>query len=189
MKGSVIILGDSPFLGEIQDKLRYALDRYHSIGINNVITKYYTNEHIFVDKPFIALTNNFMGKTVTLKHYKSLIPKENKELYEIFPLNLKEHTEKDIFTEDRVAWCGFTHDFAISYAIKKGFDKIILIGAADFVAGPHFSTPYTFKYSSTCRGKSKQFIENYASKLVDIVTCNPKSILNVSKVSIDDLLR
>lgn len=189
MKKTVLILGDSPFLGTLDDKMRYLLNKYYSIGINNIITKYYTNEHIFVDKHFTALTNQYIGKTVSLKSYDTLIHKDNKELYTIFSFDFNTQTIKDIYNGDNLAWRGFTHDFAISYAIKKGFKRIILIGAGDFTCGPHFSVPHAFKYSYTCRENSKKFIEEFASKAVTIETCNPKSYLKIPRVSIDDLLK
>lgn len=189
MKNTVIIVGDSPFLHKVEDKVRYLLDRYYSIGINNVITKYYTNEHIFVDKPFTALTNLYLGKTVTLKAYDNLIHKDNKYLIDLYSFNFDKDTVQDIYKEDSVAWKGFTHDYAISYCIKQGYKRIILLGAGDFTRGAHFSTPHTFKYSYTCKENSKRFIEDYASKVVRIETCNPDSYLKIPKVSIDDLLK
>lgn len=189
MKNTAIVLGDSPFLKEVEDKIRYVLDRYHSIGINNVITKYYTDEHIFLDKPFIALTNQYLGKTVTLKVYDSLIHKDNKCLLDILSFDFHKHTCKDICNGDKLAWKGFTHDFAITYCIRQGFKKVILIGAGDFTKGGHFSNPHAFQYSYHCKENSKKFIEEYTSKLIQIETCNPKSYLRVPRVSIDDLLK
>lgn len=189
MKDTIIMLGDSPFFNEVRSKLRYVLDKYYSIGINNIITKYYTNEHVYVDKPFTVLTNQYIGKTVTLKAYNSIIHKDNKCLLDLFSFDFNKHTVKDIYNGDRVAWRGFTHDFAISYCIREGFKRIILIGVADFVPGPHYSTHHDFKYSYTCRENSKKFIEDYASKVVTIETCNPKSYLKIPRVSIDDLLK
>lgn len=188
MDRGVIILGDSPFIKKVENKIEYVLDRYYSIGINNVITKYYTNAHIFVDRPFIALTNTYIGKTISLKSYENFIHKDDKELFELYPIKLDEFNAQSILSEDKIEWCGFTHDFAISYCIKKGYKKIILLGTGDFASGSHYSTPYTFKYSSLCRNKSKRFIEEYASKVAEIVTCNPDSALNIPKVNIDDLL-
>ena len=189
MKSTVLIVGDSPFLGEIQWELRYLLDRYHSVGINNVITKYYTNEHIFQDMPFVTLTNQFVGKTVTLKAYEGLIAKDNKYLIDSFSFDFNKHSYKDICKDGKVAWCGFTHDYAISYCIKMGYKRIILVGAGDFTNGSHHSTPYTFKYSYTCRENSKRFIEDYVSKVVRIETCNPNSYLKIPRVSVEELLK
>lgn len=189
MKNTVIILGDSPFLEEVKWELRYVLDRYHSIGINNVITKYYTNEHIFVDMPFVSLTNQFIGRTVTLKTYEGLIPKEDKYLIDSYSFDFNKNTVNDICLEDRIAWCGFTHDYAISYCIKQKYKKIILIGAGDFTLGSHFSNNHSFRFSYTLRENSKKFIEDYASKVIQIETCNPNSYLNIPRVSLSDLLK
>ena len=189
MKNTVIILGDSPFLNEIQGELRYLLDRYYSVGINNVITKYYTNEHVFLDMPFTVLTNKFLGRTVTLKAYEGMIFKDNKYLIDSFSFDFNKNTYKDICQEDKIAWCGFTHDFAISYCIKQGYKRIILIGAGDFTAGKHYSTSNDFKFSFVCRENSKRFVEDYVTKVVKIETLNPQSYLKIPRVTIESLLK
>ena len=188
-KDTVIVLGDSPFLEEIKWELQYILERYYSIGINNVITKFFTNEHIFVDAPFVPLTNKFIGKTVTLRTYEGLIPKENKYLIDTFSFDFNKHSHEDICSNDKVAWCGFTHDYAVSYCIKQKYKRIILIGAADFSSGSHFSNSHNFKFSYILRENSKRFIEDYASKVIKIETCNPDSYLKIPRVSINELLK
>lgn len=188
-RDTIIILGDSPFVASLQEKLPAILRKFYSIGINNIITKYYTNEHIFQDKHYIPLTNKFIGKTITAKCYGELIPKENKYLIDSFSFNFRKDTEHDICKGDKVAWCGFTHDYAISYCIKQGYKHIILIGAGDFERGPHFSHKYTFKCSQTLKKESKKFIEDYVAKVVDIRTTNPNSYLAIPRISIDDLLK
>ena len=52
----VFIIGDSPFLGEIEDKIHYITEKYPSIGINNAIRKYHISTHIFQDMKFVKLT-------------------------------------------------------------------------------------------------------------------------------------
>ena len=78
---TALIIGDSPFLGEVQDKLLYVLNRYDSFGMNSIVKRYKTNAHIFLDMLFIPLTNALQDmKTVTLYSYGDAIQKENKEL-------------------------------------------------------------------------------------------------------------
>ena len=189
MKNTIIILGDSPFLKEVETYIRPLLKKYYSIGINNVITKYYTNEHAFLDMPFTYLTNKFVGKTVTTRAYEDLLKKDNKCLLGTYPFDFNKNTEKDIYTFNHVAWCGFTHDFAISYCVKEGYKRIILLGAGDFSQGSHFSNPHAFQFAYACREKSKKFIEEYVSKVVRIETCNPNSYLNIPRVTIQELLK
>lgn len=188
MDNFILILGDSPFLCTIQDKLQYLLNRYYSIGINNVITKYYTNEHIFLDMPFVSLTNKFKGNTVTLKTYEGMIRKSNKYLIDTFTFDFNKDTSESICKDGKIAWCGFTHDYAVSYCVKRGVKHVVLVGAGDFSSGSHFSNSHNFRCSNVCLEQSKRFIEDYVTKVLDIRTVNPESFLQIPRISIEELL-
>ena len=184
-----ILLGDSPFLGEVQDKVQYALERCYSMGINRIITKFQTSSHVFVDPFLIKLTNSYPDLfTVSLYKYGDLIMKNCKELYNSYSFDLLKDSCNDLLRDNELAWCGFTHDYALSYLITKGFDDIILLGAADFTSGAHYSNPYDLKCSDKLKLKSKKFIEEVCCKRASIRTCNPDSILEVPRISIDNLL-
>lgn len=184
MDKTVFIIGDSPFLGEIEDKIHYITEKYPTIGINNAIRKYNISTHIFQDMRFIGLTNSYPEvKTVAPYQWGDLIQKDNKELLESFTFNFKEDTEKDIIKNGMLAWYGFTHDYALSYCIMKGYNKIILMGTADFTGNKHYITEEEFKYSEKLKFGSKRFIEEICSKRAQILTCNPDSILEIPRVT------
>lgn len=189
MSETVLIIGDSPFLGEVKDKLQYLIDMYPSIGINHAARDYRVNTHIFQDMRFIELTNQHPEmKTVAPAWYGDMVQKENKELIGSYPFIFGEDTEENIVNNGKLAWCGFTHDYAISYCIMKGYKNIILIGTADFIGNKHYLTNEEFEYSEKLKLQSKRFIEEICSKRVNIRTCNPQSILNVPRVTVDSLL-
>ena len=185
----VILLGDSPFLGEVQDKVQYVLERYYSMGINRIITKFRTSSHVFVDPAWIKMTNEYSELfAVSLYQYGDLITKNCKELYNSYTFDFNKNNCNDLLRNNELAWCGFTHDYALSYLISKGYDDIILIGTADFTSGAHFSNPYDLKCSDKLKLKSKKFIEEICCKRATIWTCNPNSILEIPRISIDELL-
>ena len=189
-KDTVIIIGDSPFLKEVEGSLKYVLDRYISIGINAIVKRYQTNIHAFVDPLFLPLTSTLVNtKTVSLKRWGDLVRNKNKELYDSFSFDFRKHGSEDIVQDGKLAWCGFTHDYAVSYCILKGFKRVILIGTADFTQGPHYVHGDPFKCSDTLKVLSKKFIEDICSKRVDVLTCNPNSLLSVPRVNIEDLLK
>ncbi len=189
MDHTVLIIGDSPFLGEVEDHIHYAIEKYPSIGINNAIRKYNVPMHIFQDAKFINLTNQYQDvKTITLYMYGDMIQKEKREMYDSYPFKFKENTADDIFLNERLAWCGFTHDYAISYCIMKGYKNIVLIGAADFIGKQHFLTEEEFKYSEKLKLQSKKFIEEVCTQRANIYTCNPASILEIPRVEINKLM-
>ena len=174
-------------MGEIEGSIHYILDLYPSMGINNSIRRYNTGAHIFQDMKFVELTNSYPEiKTITLATYGDLIRKDNKEFFNSFPFDFKKDTE--LYRNGELAWCGFTHDYAISYCIYKGYENIVLVGAADFTGSSHYLTKEEFKYSEKLKLMSKKFIEEVCSTKAKIYTCNPRSILDVPKVQISKFL-
>ena len=189
MNETVLIIGDSPFLGVIDDYIHYAIERHPSIGINNAIRKYDVSMHCFQDQKFVGLTNKHPKVlTIAPAWYGDMIEKIRKDLYGSYTFRFDENTEKDIVLNNKLAWCGFTHDYAISYSIMKGFKNIVLIGAADFTGTKHYVTEEEFKYSEKLKFRSKRFIEEICSKRANIYTCNPDSILDIPHIGINKLL-
>ena len=189
MPNTVLITGDSPFLGEIEEHVHYAVERYPSLGINNALRKYNVSTHIFQDMKFVDLTNQYPNvKTVAPAWYGDMIQKKNKELIGSYSFHNGENTAEDIVLDNKLAWCGFTHDYAISYCIMKGYENIILVGAADFTGNKHYITDEEFQYAEKLKLKSKQFIEEVCTQRANIYTCNPESILSIPRVKINELL-
>jgi hypothetical protein len=187
MNKTALIIGDSPFLGEVEGFIHYAVDKYPSIGINNSIRRYNVSSHIFQDMKFVELTNSYPTiKTITLATYGDLICKDNKEFYNSYVFDFKKDTE--LYKDEKLAWCGFTHDYAISYCIHKGYENIVLIGAADFTGFAHYLTKEEFNYSEKLKMLSKRFIEEVCSSKAKIYTCNPSSILDIPKIQVSELL-
>ena len=185
-----ILLGDSPFLGEVEGLVQYALERYYSMGINRIINKFKTNAHVFVDPFLLKLTNSRPDLfTLSLRQYGDLVAKENKELIDTYTYHFDFNSEKDLYKDDKLAWCGFTHDYALSYLITKGYDDIVLLGTADFVSGPHYSNPYELKCAQRLKDNSKKFIEHVCSKRALIQTCNPNSYLEIPRIDIRELIK
>ena len=182
----VIVLGDSPFLKEIEHLLHYVVDKYYTIGINGVIKRCRADLHAFTDLKLIKLTNSYPNVPVlTLKGYGDLIRKSNQTLIDTFTYNDDYIWKKG----DKLAWCGFTHDYVISYLIGQKVKEIVLLGAADFINGKHYSNEYDFKRSKVLEDKSKQFIKNCNDTYISIKTCNPNSdIEGIEYVPIEELL-
>ena len=96
MDSTILIIGDSPFLGEIESFIHYAIEKYPSIGINNAIRKYDVQMHVFQDAKFINLTNQYQDKkTISLYMYGDMIQKTNKELYDSYSFRFGENKETD----------------------------------------------------------------------------------------------
>ena len=121
-----------------------------------------------------------------MSKYGDAVMKENKEMFDTFTYGVK---SREIIEDGKLAWCGFTHDFVISYCVLKGFDRIGLVGTADFIDGGHYSHPdVRFNYSGILKASSIEFIEETYKKGIDIFTCNPNSELEIPYVSVEELL-
>jgi hypothetical protein len=189
MNETILIIGDSPFLGTLEGQLQYALDKYESIGINHAILKYSVTNHVFQDMPFINLTNQYPHiKTISLNIYGDLIQKENKELFDSYTFDFHRDTADDLYRNNKLAWTGFTHDYAISYCIHKGYKNIILIGAADFSGNTHYIKGDVFNFSEKLKRESKKFIEQVCSKRANIYTCNPESFLEIPRITLPEVM-
>ena len=190
LTNSVLIVGDSPYLKEIEGELTFLIQRYPSLGINNIVRKYETQIHIFQDIPFITLTNKFPSmKTVAPYAHGDLIQKKNKELIDSYTFDFMRNSAEDIYKDGKLAWCGFTHDYAISYCIMKGYQNIVLIGTADFEQGKHFMTEQDFSPSQILAINSKKFIETICTQRANIYTCNQNSWLSLPRIEISELLK
>ena len=186
IQDTIVIIGDSPYLAEVEGIIHYIAQRYHSIGINRVVNKVRTEKQILTDLPILKVANQHPYiPVITLYKYGDLIKTETKELYNTF---VYDKNNGVIYKDNELAWCGFTHDYAVSYSIMKGYKNIVLIGAADFVQGVHYSNTEIFKPSNDLVNLSKDYIENTCSKYANIYTCNVKSILNIKRLSIKNLL-
>ena len=180
-----ILLGDSPFLTKVEDILHYVLDRNYVMGINYIIQKCKVDTHVFTDSTLIPITNKYYDlDTLTMTSYGDMVRKRSKTLVTTFTYEGDYCIKKG----DKYAWCGFTHDFAISYLISKGVKEIILLGAADFINGNHYTHEWNFKRSNKLQDKSIRFIEDCYNQYVDIKTCNPESLIKVPYVNIEELL-
>jgi hypothetical protein len=180
-----IILGDSPFLKEVEHILHYVLDKNYVLGINYVITKCRADVHVFTDANLIPLTNSYPNiDTISMCAYGAMIRKPKKTLINTFTYIGDYCIKKD----GKFAWCGFTHDYVISYLISKGCKEIILLGAADFINGNHYTHDWRFKRSDALQEKSIGFIEDCANMYADIKTCNPNSPIKIPHIPIEELL-
>lgn len=185
IQDTIVIIGDSPYLTEVEGVIHYIAQRYHSIGINRVVNKVRTEKQILTDLPILKVANQHPYiPVISLHKYGDLIKTEVKELYNTFVYN----KDNVIYNDNELAWCGFTHDYAISYSVMKGYKNIVLIGAADFTQGGHYSNTDIFKPSTDLVSMSKDYIENTCSKYANIYTCNVKSALNVKRLAINSLL-
>lgn len=191
---TALILGDSPLLQQYEQYIPKLLTLYFSMGINRIITRYTTSVHIFTDGKIVPLTNAYKDiPTVTIKKYGDLITDKEKELIDVFA-NKTTNFHKDlenieVIRNNELAWCGFTHDYAISYLLYKHYDNIVLVGAADFINGPHYSNTENFKRAERLQNHSIQFINEVNNKYAKVFTLNQNPLHNATPITVEELIQ
>ena len=196
MNKTALIIGDSPLIKKVEYELPYILNKYFSLGINRIIQMYPTSKHIFLDVGMINITNKYQNiPVITVPQYDPLIITKERELINTFcnPVDLIYDCLQDIKIINQygeLAWCGFTHDYAISYLIHQGYKNIVLIGTADFTLGTHYiNKNVVFHRSDRLQKHSIQFI-NYLHQAhyATFYTINENSPLNINYITVEDLM-
>ena len=193
MSKTALIIGDSPIVKKVEYELPYILNKYFSLGINRIVRQYQTSKHIFLDVVMAHMTNEYPSiPAITLSKYDNIVNKE-KELINTFSNEFDFYGKfvdfRCVNENQELAWCGFTHDYAISYLVSKGYENIVLIGAADFVKGGHYiNNNIAFISSDKLQRQSKQFIECVHNNYATIYTINENTPLDINYISVDDLM-
>ncbi len=186
VEDTIVILGDSPFLQDIESRIPLILNKYTSIGINTILSRYKTTYHAYIHYGMVHYTNDRHEIGIICPNYLSdRVRKDNVEYFDIFQFNI--FKDKEIYQDGKLAWGGYTHDYAVSYCIHKGWKNVILLGAADFVKGEHYSRPDKFIFSNKTKADSLRFLK-FCNKKANIYTCNPESELEINKIDINMLL-
>lgn len=191
---TVIIIGKSPIIDDVNiyTKLPDLQSKFHNIGINQIAIPLRTEYIAFVDKKAIISLKYIHLSTKIISIDKNATTSFEGDFYRSDHIPL----DKPPFYNNTYSYYGFTHDICISWAYKNNFKNIILVGVADFTENSVYSSftdglpnmNSNFHYHNDCKAKSIKFIEN-AQKYINIYTINPKSVLNVPRISLDLLLK
>lgn len=174
---TILIVGRSEFVTpKLLEKIK-ALP-FDKVAINHYIegAKYVA----FVDKKVASDSDKDMVDAIPLTLKEFNYP--NAEAYHLVSYN-----GQFLVKDDTLAYFGFTHDFVLSWCIKQGYSNVILIGVADFETHNHYDKDEDFNPSPRCIAGSKNAIENIYSKELKIFTMNKKSILQVPRITIEEL--
>ena len=188
-KNTILILGRSELVGNISSSLLYFNELYPIIAINNINPNINPTYTIFVDKSQHVVNNiirNHINTIILTPLYNSgIIPNDISVKYFTYkPITMN---CKEPYNKNTLYYSGFTHDVAISYAIQQGYKNIILVGTADFT-NVHYDNNTKFNYSEDYKNCSINFIEDVCSKWANIYTMNKNSLLNVQRITPNELI-
>ena len=187
MRHTIVIVGRSEWLTTHIAELHTLVELFLTIGINNINPDFEPTYTIVADDPEPVIKNiidNNLKTTILTGFYNFRLVPPNIPMqgfqYETLNKNFKWNINDNI-----LPYCGFTHDLAIAYCIKKGFTDILLFGACDFTS-QHYDNSDKFKYSQKLRDNSLYFIENICTKYSNIYTMNPESNLQVPHITMKE---
>ena len=163
MNKTVLLFGGSPYVNNVKiDWLRLRQNRITTIGIN--ISQGRPYDYVAV---YDEVTRQKMNQLNIHERSILITPRFNN------------HTKGIYYYAKN---CNFTHDYVLKYILERQpqVDKVVLIGAADFVSGGHYyDKSIDFKVVKQSKQDSIDFIENNVAKRLKLYKMNPNGILNI----------
>lgn len=186
---TLIIIGKSPIIDLYENEINLLIDRYDTMSINSVATKYHTKYCTFLDTSIKYYVHHIPEDVtcITTPINVGYCSKHPTEVYKSF-----KYKEGKVYTDNSLAYFGFTHDYAICWGIKNNYKNIVLIGAADFDTDKYcssikFSMP-KFNINKGIEKASIDGISQILKYMTHLYTVNPLSKLDIDRTSISDLL-
>ena len=165
---TVVIIGRSEIVtSEILEIARNI--KGTKIAINQYLD--FADYIVFIDMPMSKFIRN--KKALTLKFFN--VP--NSESYELQTGNVP-------VIDGKLKYCGFTHDFVLSWCVMHNVKNVILIGVADFATNKHYNSSESFNPSESCIQESIKYINSLP---MNIYTINKNSKLSVRRLKIKEL--
>ena len=197
---TLILFGRSPFINEIKDDIPKLIAKYHTMGCNYFVDTFPEVEYcIFYDDIVPKVTNK--TKIITnIRHFKEPRKKSQKlciahqqqaEFYEIITHQRTQFSNK----AGRLHFYLHTPSMALNWAWQKGFKTVVIAGIDLTLAHPqHFDCDHTpdqdsFTLKDSTVMNSRWHLENTASKYLKLYQLNPKSTMNLEKISMEELLK
>lgn len=183
---TLILFGRSPYINEIRDKIPYLIENYHTMGCNTFCESFPDVEYvIFYDDISPKVKNSIVitdEKNLTRKA-KELLENHKHETYEIKKIF-------KTFSDDPKVLHLWIHtpSMALNWAYQKGFKNVVLSGIDLIPNTPHFDCCAKIFSEEPIRQAKKHLLET-ATKYLNIYQMNPRSHVNLPKISIDELLK
>lgn len=193
---TLILFGRSPFINEIKDDIPKLIQKYHCMGCNYFCETFPDVEYVvFYDditpkvKPeSIIITNIKHFQDNTKRCYKLCHEHKNIEFYTINKI------DDDFSTGDsRLNFCIHTPSMALNWAYKKGFKTVILAGIDLIKNTPHFDAETAPdakfpNFNDSAIERARKHLTDVASRYLKIYQLNPKSDIELEKITIKELL-
>jgi len=195
VKNTLILFGRSPYINEVKDQIPSLIDKYITMGCNYFCETFPNVDYvIFYDdicpkvENSVIVTQKKYFKDKKYKCAQEIPDYPKKELFEVVK------NSNGFSSDENLLFFHFhTPSMALNWAWQKGFKNVVLVGIDLNNHTPHFDMDTTPdidfpKWYDKDLVKAKKHIENIAGQYLNILQANPKSDMNLQKISIEDLL-
>lgn len=194
---TLILFGRSPYINEIKNEIPLLIKEYHTMGCNYFCETFPDVEYVVfydditpkVNPESIIITNVKHYQDITKKCYKLCHEHNNIEFYTV-------NKDDDEFStgDSRLNFCIHTPSMALNWAYKKGFKTVILAGIDLIKDTPHFDADTAPdanypNFNDSAIGRARRHLTEVASRYLKVYQLNPKSDIELEKVTIKELLK
>ncbi len=186
---TLIIFGCSPYINEIEDKIKPIQNKYKTLGINH-FNYTFKNCDYWLWSDYGLYTN--LSQHIDFSNYKCICTEETytKEIQGKFkPYFIFNATKKDIKIQNKNDLFIYKTSAlpAINFAIKEGFKNVVLIGVDLNSDWKHYYSGQDQKRSLTRITRMREHLYNFKS-YINIYKVNPNSDLDLEYIDIDLLI-
>ena len=193
---TLILFGRSPYINEIKNEIPLLIKKYHTMGCN-----YFCET--FPDVEYVVFYDDISPKVkaesiiiTNVKHYfdetkvANKLCREHKNI-EFYTIN---KDDNDFSTGDsRLNFCIHTPSMALNWAYKNGFKTVILAGIDLIKVTPHFDADTAPdatcpNFNDSAIERARKHLTDVASRYLKIYQLNPKSDIELEKITIRELL-
>jgi len=193
---TLILFGRSPYINEIKNEIPLLIQKYHTMGCNYFCESFPDVEYVvFYDdiapkvKPESTIITNVKHYVDDTKVCYNLC--RNHKNIELYTIN----KDFESFTtgDSKLNFCIHTPSMALNWAYKKGFETVILAGIDLIKNTPHFDADTTPdatcpNFNDSAINRARRHLTEVASRYLKIYQLNPKSDIELEKITIKELL-
>lgn len=193
---TLILFGRSEFINEIKDEIPQLIKKYHTMGCNYFCESFPNVEYVVFYDDITPKVRPESTIITNVKHYFD----NTKNCFQLCHehKNIEFYTVNKVFNEfsssdSRLNFCIHTPSMALNWAWKKGFKNVIIAGIDLIINTPHFDAETTPdaqcpNFNDSAIARARHHLTHVASRYLKIYQLNPKSDIELEKITIKELL-
>ncbi len=193
---TLILFGRSSFINEIKSEIPILIKKYHTMGCNYFCESFPEVEYVVFYDDITPKVNPDSTIVTNVKHFQDCSKKcyalcHNHTKAEFYTIN--KNFESFEFGNQKLSFCIHTPSMALNWAYQKGFKNVIIAGIDLIINTPHFDAETTPDaqcpdFNTSAIKRAREHLTNVASKYLKVYQLNPKSDIELEKITIKELL-